>query len=95
MGDRVGVSASTIRTRIEHLDDGGVIRGYHKQAGYSLRSADISDDTLVYNPPPYPHHLNDARLEQFVGGGPTRYSTTDRWSFRARAIIRPKRPAGY
>lgn len=54
MGDRVGVSASTIRTRIEHLDDGGVIRGYHKQAGYSLRSADISDDTLVYNPPPLP-----------------------------------------
>lgn len=41
MGKRVGVSASTIRNRIEYLENEGVIRGYHpeidyKQAGFEL-----------------------------------------------------------
>lgn len=41
MGDEVGTSASTVRNRIEYLEE-GVIRGYHpeldyKEAGFDLR----------------------------------------------------------
>lgn len=41
MGDMVGVSASTVRNRIQHLEEEGVIRGYHpeidyEQAGFEL-----------------------------------------------------------
>lgn len=41
MGDAVGVSASTVRNRMEHLEDAGVIRGYlpeidYEEAGFEL-----------------------------------------------------------
>ena len=43
IGDQVGVSASTVRNRIERLEAEGVIRGYHpdidyEQAGYQLHA---------------------------------------------------------
>lgn len=34
MGDQVGVSASTIRNRIEDLEERGVLRGYHPVVDY-------------------------------------------------------------
>ena len=34
MGDRVGVSASTVRNRIEKMEEDGVIRGYLPQIDY-------------------------------------------------------------
>jgi len=34
MGERVGVSASTVRNRIEQLEDEGIIRGYHPDIDY-------------------------------------------------------------
>ena len=34
MGERVGVSASTVRNRIERLEDEGIIRGYHPDIDY-------------------------------------------------------------
>lgn len=34
MADHVGVSASTVRNRIEILEDEGVIRGYHPEIDY-------------------------------------------------------------
>lgn len=34
MGERVGVSASTVRNRIEQLEDEGVIRGYQPDIDY-------------------------------------------------------------
>lgn len=34
MGDIVGVSSSTVRNRIEHLENEGVIRGYHPELDY-------------------------------------------------------------
>lgn len=41
IADRAGVSASTVRNRIQRLEDRGIIRGYHadvdyEQAGYQL-----------------------------------------------------------
>lgn len=34
MGERIGVSASTVRNRIEKLEESGVIRGYHPDVDY-------------------------------------------------------------
>lgn len=34
MADQVGVSASTVRNRIEKMEDRGVIRGYHPEIDY-------------------------------------------------------------
>ncbi|WP_312909137.1 Lrp/AsnC family transcriptional regulator [Natronosalvus caseinilyticus] len=34
MGDKVGVSASTIRNRIDQLEDDGIIKGYHPEIDY-------------------------------------------------------------
>lgn len=34
MGERVGVSASTIRNRIDKMEEAGVILGYHPQIDY-------------------------------------------------------------
>lgn len=34
MGDRVGVSASTVRNRIENLEERNVLRGYHPVVDY-------------------------------------------------------------
>ena len=34
MGDRVGVSASTVRNRIEAMEEEGIIRGYHPDVDY-------------------------------------------------------------
>lgn len=35
MGDRVGVSASTVRNRINDMEEAGVIRGYHPEIDYA------------------------------------------------------------
>ncbi|PSP52404.1 hypothetical protein BRC67_04665 [Halobacteriales archaeon QH_3_68_24] len=34
IADKTGVSASTIRNRLERLEDDGVIRGYHPEIDY-------------------------------------------------------------
>jgi len=34
MGDRVGVSASTVRNRIERLEEEGIVRGYYPDIDY-------------------------------------------------------------
>jgi DNA-binding Lrp family transcriptional regulator len=36
IGDRLGLSPSTIRTRLNRLEDSGVIRGYHVDIDYEL-----------------------------------------------------------
>lgn len=41
MGDMVGVSASTVRNRIEHLENGGVIKGYHPEIDYEEAGFDL------------------------------------------------------
>lgn len=41
MGDRVGVSASTVRNRLEDMESAGVIRGYHPEIGYDRAGYDL------------------------------------------------------
>lgn len=41
MSDKVGVSASTVRNRIERLEEKGVIRGYHPEIDYEQAGFDL------------------------------------------------------
>ena len=41
MGERIGVSASTIRNRIEYLEEEGVIRGYHPEVDYETAGFEL------------------------------------------------------
>lgn len=41
MGDSVGVSASTVRNRLEDMESAGVIRGYHPEIGYDRAGFDL------------------------------------------------------
>lgn len=36
IGDRLGLSASTVRTRLNKLEDSGIVRGYHIDIDYDL-----------------------------------------------------------
>lgn len=41
MGDRVGVSASTVRNRINDMEEAGIIEGYHPQINYDRAGYDL------------------------------------------------------
>lgn len=41
MGERVGVSASTVRNRINEMEAAGVIRGYHPEIDYARAGFDL------------------------------------------------------
>lgn len=41
VGDRVGVSASTVRNRINDMEAAGVIRGYHPEIDYGRAGFDL------------------------------------------------------
>lgn len=41
MGERVGVSASTVRNRIDRLETEGVIRGYHPEIDYEAAGFEL------------------------------------------------------
>ena len=41
MGERVGVSASTVRNRINDMEDAGVIEGYHPKINYQKAGYDL------------------------------------------------------
>jgi Lrp/AsnC family leucine-responsive transcriptional regulator len=51
MADAVGVSASTIRNRIEHLEADGIIRGYHPEIDYEAANLPMQITFVVTAPP--------------------------------------------
>lgn len=50
MGERVGVSASTVRNRINDMEDTGVIEGYHPQINYANAGFDLHSLYICYVP---------------------------------------------
>lgn len=50
MGERVGVSASTVRNRINDMEDAGVIEGYHPQVNYAKGGFDLHVLYLCHAP---------------------------------------------
>ncbi|QLD90272.1 Lrp/AsnC family transcriptional regulator [Natronomonas salina] len=52
MAERVGVSASTVRNRIERLEDVGVIRGYHPDIDYDEAGLQLHVEIICSAPNP-------------------------------------------
>ncbi|NUC72612.1 Lrp/AsnC family transcriptional regulator [Haloterrigena sp. SYSU A558-1] len=51
MGEEAGVSASTVRNRIEKLEDAGVIEGYHPHIDYESASYQLHMFIICRTPP--------------------------------------------
>jgi len=51
MADKVGVSASTIRNRIDQLEDDGVIKGYHPEIDYEAANLPLQVAFVISAPP--------------------------------------------
>ncbi|GAB3671673.1 Lrp/AsnC family transcriptional regulator [Halopiger thermotolerans] len=66
MADRIGVSASTVRNRIEELEEAGVIRGYHPDIDYD--TAGLQLHVLFICTAPNPRREALARKARDVSG---------------------------
>jgi len=51
MADKVGVSASTIRNRIDQLEDDGIIKGYHPEIDYEAANLPLQLTFVISAPP--------------------------------------------
>jgi DNA-binding Lrp family transcriptional regulator len=51
MADKAGVSASTIRNRIDRLEDDGIIKGYHPEIDYEAANLPLQLTFVVSAPP--------------------------------------------
>ncbi|ELZ12723.1 AsnC family transcriptional regulator [Halovivax asiaticus JCM 14624] len=51
IGDQVGVSASTVRNRIDALEADGIIRGYHPEIDYEAANLPLQVTFVVTVPP--------------------------------------------
>jgi len=51
MADQVGVSASTVRNRIDQLEADGIIRGYHPEIDYEAANLPLQVTFVVSVPP--------------------------------------------
>lgn len=51
MADKTGVSASTIRNRIDQLEDDGIIRGYHPEIDYERANLPLQITFVISAPP--------------------------------------------
>ncbi|NUB92555.1 Lrp/AsnC family transcriptional regulator [Haloterrigena sp. SYSU A558-1] len=66
MADRIGVSASTVRNRIEQLESEGIIRGYHPDVDYD--KAGLQLHVLFICSAPNPDRERLAREAREVSG---------------------------
>lgn len=66
MGEQVGVSASTVRNRIERLEDDGIIRGYYPDVDYDGAGLQLYVEIICSAPNPERERL--AERARDVGG---------------------------
>lgn len=57
MSERVGVSASTVRNRIEKLEENEIIRGYHPDVDYDKAGLQLYVEIICSAPNPRREHL--------------------------------------
>jgi DNA-binding Lrp family transcriptional regulator len=51
MADKIGVSASTIRNRIDQLEDDGIIKGFHPEIDYEAANLPLQLTFVISAPP--------------------------------------------
>jgi DNA-binding Lrp family transcriptional regulator len=89
IADTVGVSASTIRNRIDRLEDDGIIRGYHPEIDYERANLPLQITFIVSAPPTELEEYSE-RIRRIQGVIDVREMLTGRrnststWSGRAR-----------
>lgn len=66
MADKVGVSASTVRNRIERMEDRGIIRGYHPDVDYDEAGLQLYVEIICSAPNPRRAAFTEAARD--VGG---------------------------
>ncbi|AQL41498.1 transcriptional regulator [Halorientalis sp. IM1011] len=59
IADTAGVSASTVRNRIERLEDDGIIRGYHPEIDYEAANLPLQLTFVVTAPPRELQHYSE------------------------------------
>lgn len=62
MGERVGVSASTVRNRIERLEEQGIIRGYYPDIDYDKAGLQLYVEIICSAPNPHRGQLVEEAL---------------------------------
>ncbi|MFC4439831.1 MULTISPECIES: Lrp/AsnC family transcriptional regulator [Natrialbaceae] len=63
MAEQVGVSASTVRNRIENLEEEGVIRGYHPEIDYERAQYQLHTVVICHAPVRERPELVEAAME--------------------------------
>ncbi|MBX0297653.1 Lrp/AsnC family transcriptional regulator [Haloarcula nitratireducens] len=67
IGDTAGVSASTVRNRIEQLEQDGIIKGYHPEVDYEAANLPLQVTFVISAPPTeLKQYLEDIRAIQGV-----------------------------
>ena len=59
IADTAGVSASTVRNRIERLEDDGIIRGYHPEIDYEAANLPLQLTFVITAPPRELQHYSE------------------------------------
>ena len=59
IADTAGVSASTVRNRIERLESDGIIRGYHPEINYEAANLPLQLTFVVTAPPKELQHYSE------------------------------------
>lgn len=67
IGERIGVAASTVRNRINKMEDAGIIRGYHPEIDYNAAGHPLHYLFMCYAPTDERDELVERILETVPG----------------------------
>lgn len=87
IGEEVGVSASTVRNRIERMEDDGIIRGYHLDVGYEAANLPLQLTFVISVDPNELTGTSDA-LQEVEGVVDVREMLTGRRNLHADVVGR-------
>lgn len=85
MANKVGVSASTIRNRIDRLEEDGIINGYHPEIDYEAANIPLQI-TFVISAPPTDLQEYSARIREIQGIVDVREMLTGRRNLHADVV---------
>jgi DNA-binding Lrp family transcriptional regulator len=85
IADRAGVSASTVRNRIDQLEADGIINGYHPEIDYEAANLPLQV-TFVISSPPKELEENSAKIRGIQGIIDVREMLTGRRNLHADVV---------
>lgn len=85
MADSIGVSASTVRNRIEQLEEDGIVKGYHPEIDYEAANLPLQV-TFVISVEPSELEARSAELREIQGVIDVREMLTGRRNIYADVV---------